>query len=101
MGINVRLQTENGIVLAEVLDTQMVLSRAAQRAFVGTRLLKYLQPWGDTVFNQTQADDLHADIAAAMNARAGTPLVDLLTEIKPLVSRLSRETHAYLWFIGD
>jgi hypothetical protein len=101
MGINARLQMENGDVLGEVLDTQRVLSRAAQRSFVGTRLLKYLQPWGDTVFNQAQADDLHADIVEVMNASPGTPLFGLLSEIKPLVSRLSRETHAYIWFIGD
>jgi hypothetical protein len=101
MGINARLQVETGDLLGEVLDPQMVLSRAAQRGFVGTRLLKYLQPWGDAVFNQAQADDLHADIVEVMNTNAGTQLFDILSEIKPLVARLSRETHAYLWFVGD
>ena len=101
MGIEVRLRRESGEVLGEVGDPQMVLSRATQRAFAGTRLLKYLVPWGDTVFNQAQADDLHADIVQVKDANRHTPLFDILADVEPLVARLSRETHAYLWFIGD
>ena len=101
MGINARLQVEARALLGEVLDPSMVLSRATQREFVGTRLLKYLQPWGDTVFNQAQAEDLHADMVDVMNAHPGTPLFDILAQIEPLATRLARETHTYLWFIGD
>ena len=101
MGIEVRLKGETGEVLAEVGDPQMVLSRATQRAFAGTRLLKYLVPWGDAMFNQAQAGDLQADLSDLKEANLRTPLFDLLSEIEPLVAALSRETHVYLWFIGD
>jgi len=101
MGIDARLRLETGEVLGEVWDPRMVLSRAAQQGFVGTSLLKYLDPWGDTVFNQAQADDLLADIVQAKEANPRTPLFDILSELEPLVERLSRETHAYLWFVGD
>ena len=101
MGIDVRLKRESGEVLAEVGDPKMVLSRAAQRAFSGTRLLKYVVPWGDAVFNQAQADDLESDIADVKRANPDPQLSDILSEIEPLVARLSTETHAYLWFVGD
>ena len=101
MGIEVRLKGETGEVLAEVGDPQMVLSRASQRAFAGTRLLKFIVPWGDAMFNQAQAGDLQADLSDLKEANLRTPLFDLLSEIEPLVAALSRQTHVYLWFVGD
>jgi hypothetical protein len=101
MGIDVRLKRESGEVLAEVGDPKMVLSRATQHAFSGTRLLKYLVPWGDAVFNQAQANDLKGDIRQLLRSHPGTPLADILANLEPLIDRLSSETHAYLWFVGD
>ena len=80
----------------------MVLSRAAQHdSFAGTRLLKYLMPWGDAVFNQAQADDLGSDIADVKRTGTDPQLLEVLCQLEPLVDQLNRETHAYLWFIGD
>jgi hypothetical protein len=102
MGIDARLKRESGEVLGEVLDPKMILSRAAQRdAFAGTRLLKYLVPWGDAVFNQAQADDLNADIDDVKRGNPDLQLVDILTRLQPLVVQLSREIHVYLLFVGD
>lgn len=101
MGIDVRLKSESGEVLAEVGDPRMVLSRATQNALSDTRLLKYLLPWGDTMFNQAQANDLRADIGQLLRSHPGTPLADILASIEPLIDRLSSETHVYLWFLGD
>ena len=85
----------------KVGDPKMVLSRAAQETFSGTLLLRYLTPWGDASFNQAQASDLANDISAVKKANPGTPLFDLLSGVEPLVEKLSRETHLYLWFVGD
>jgi hypothetical protein len=101
MGIEVQLRREDGVVIEAIGDPQMVLSRAAQRAFSGTHLLRYLVPWGDAVFNQAQASDLATDIRRVKDANGGTPLFQLLSDIEPLVEKLSRETHLYLWFVGD
>lgn len=101
MGIDVQLRRESRDVLAEVNDARMVLARATQEAFVGTRLLKYLVPWGDAVFNQAQADDLASDVADVRSARSDPELLAMLDAIEPLISRLASETHVYLWFVGD
>jgi hypothetical protein len=101
MGIDVQLRRESVEVLAEVNDPGMVLARATHHAFVGTRLLKYLVPWGDAIFNQAQADDLESDVADVRGAQSDPELLALLDAIEPLISRLARETHVYLWFVGD
>jgi hypothetical protein len=101
MGIEVRLKGESGEVLAEVNDRQMALSRATSGPLTGTRLLRYLMPYGDAIFNQAQAGDLKDDVHALLRSQAGTPLCAVLAEVEPLIERLSTETHVYLWFIGD
>src|SRR5215510_4078010 len=100
MGIDVQLREETGEILGEVSDSDMVLSRAAQNQFTETRLLKYLVPWGDAVFNQAQARDLSDDIAGIRGQRMGSALAVRLGEVQELVDRLSTETHLYLWFVG-
>src|SRR5688500_5422490 len=101
MGIEVQLRRESGETVAEVGDPNMVLSRATTKAFSETRLLKYLTPWCDAVFTQVQAADLADDIRIIKNAHINTPLSELLSAVEPLVYKLSRETHLYLWFVGD
>jgi hypothetical protein len=101
MGIDVRLKQESGEVLAEVGDPKMILARATKHAFSETRLLRYVVPWGDAVFNQAQANDLASDIVEVKSSTADADLLNILARIEPLVARLSGETHAYLWFVGD
>lgn len=101
MGIDVQLRSESGEVLDAVGDVQEALSRAARRSLAGTRLLKYVVPWGYAIFNQAQAADLADDIRIVKNANPDTPLPRLLCKIEPLVEKLSRGAHIYLWFIGD
>jgi hypothetical protein len=36
-----------------------------------------------------------------MRTRLGTRLFELLSAVEPLVEKPSRETHLYLWFVGD
>src|SRR5689334_15545033 len=101
MGINVQLRAENGDVLREILDLDMTLSRAARSAFAETRLLKYVVPWGDAVFNQTQAADLSRDIAIIRGLNPGSGLDNRLSEVQHLVDQLATKPHAYLCFVGD
>jgi hypothetical protein len=101
MGIDVRLKREDGEVIGEVNDHRMTLSRATSGPLSGTRLLRYLVPWGDAIFNQAQASDLRDDIHQILRSHPGTPLAEILAGVEPLVERLSSETHVYLWFIGD
>jgi hypothetical protein len=101
MGIEVLLKRDDGEVIAEVNDHRMTLSRATSGLLTGTRLLRYLVPWGHAIFNQAQAGDLRDDIRQILRSHPGTPLAEILASVEPLVERLSSETHVYLWFMGD
>ena len=101
MGIDAQLRAESGEVLSEVGDGNMVLSRATNSQLSSTRLLRYLVPWGDAIFNQAQASHLADDIAKVKGECPGSPLFKALSEIEPLVERLANESHLYLWFVGD
>ena len=96
-----QLRQEDGVVLEEVGDHQMALARATSHALAGTRLLRYLMPHGDAMFNQAQTGDLRDHIRQIMGDHAGTTLGEVASRIEPLVERLLSETHAYLWFVGD
>jgi hypothetical protein len=101
MGIDVQLRSESGQVLDAVSDRDMVLSRAAQRQFSKTRLLRYLVPYGDAVFNQSQSADLADDVAGVRRDDPDSPLSARLGEVEHLIQQLSAHPHVYLWFVGD
>jgi hypothetical protein len=58
-------------------------------------------PWGNAVFNHSQAADLYDDIQQLQTIHAATPLGEILDALLPLVDRLAKENHVYLWFMGD
>ena len=101
MGIEVQLRTAQGDIVGEVADPKMLLTRATGSILPQTRLLKYLVPWGDAVFNQAQAEDLKRDIHDVLSTHANTPLGAMLSDVMHLVEQLSSDAHLYLWFVGD
>jgi len=101
MGIDAQLRRETGEIIVAIDDHAMALSRATGGALAATRLLKYLVPWGDAIFNQAQAEDLRFDIRDVIAANPGSPLSAHLAEVEALVDKLASETHVYLWFVGD
>lgn len=101
MGIIVQLRSERGEILDEVLDSKDILARASGKSFSGSRLLCYIVPWGDAIFNQSQADDLASDISRILADQSGSDVAHHLRKIDPLIVRLSSESHRYVWFIGD
>lgn len=61
------------------------------------RLLRYLDPYGDTVFNRLQMDDLIDDLQQLKKMETN-PLID---EMLLLAERCKQEAHTYLSFYGD
>ncbi|GAB3296777.1 hypothetical protein [Hymenobacter tenuis] len=60
-------------------------------------VLRYLNPYGDTVFNCLQMEDLIKDILRQKNLTQDA----LLDDIIALADRCKQEVHLYVVFYGD
>lgn len=61
-------------------------------------LLKYLNPYGDTVFNSLQSEDLIFDLNKLKEQDAQNLMIDDLIE---LAKHCKQTPHTYLIFYGD
>lgn len=102
MGIEVIWKSENGTVLAEVADPQMLLSRFAtsRRHVAQTVCLQFLDPIGDACFNQQQIPILARELAQAVQTVGDPKLRKHLESVLALAER-ANSVHTYLWFMGD
>jgi hypothetical protein len=102
VGINVEIQHESGETIAEFLDpegaiTRLVVSQHENRHSI---CLRFIDPYGDTTFNQQQLPHLIAEVESAIRAMS-----DQVVKLK--VARLSDflktaiNMHTYVKFIGD
>lgn len=96
MPITVELWTEltNPIVEGQVLAISLPRELATDLRFP---LLKWVDPWGDTVFNRAQCAELVAELELASEVFGDDGLAPVLA----LAGRAASEPHSYLVFIGD
>ncbi len=65
-------------------------------------LLRYVDPYGETVFNGMQAADLVAEIERLATSNNATNLERRgLDRLRVMAERCRDSPHLYLWFIGD
>lgn len=103
MGIEVIWKDERGTSLGEVSDPKMLLSRFAIRRaspVSGSACLQFLDPYGDTCFNQSQIPVLVQELRLAREGVADPELAEHLGRVLALAER-ANQVHTYLWFIGD
>jgi hypothetical protein len=63
----------------------------------GFKLLRYLDPYGDTIFNRLQMDDLIQDLRQLKRLETNSRIDDVLL----LAERCKEDIHTYLYFYGD
>lgn len=104
MGIDASWITESGETKQEVFDPRQQLTRLATSRWhrlANTKCLQFVDPWGDTVFNQAQIrhllDELHIELSEAQEPEA----LAHLGKIVRLVERAVHQTHTYIKFAGD
>jgi len=102
VGLTIRLTTESGKQLGEVLDPQNLLHHllpaSDDRSFP---LLRFVDRYGDTVFNYLQAEALVDELTRLHESQQGIQGHTLLVDLRHLASECSREAHRYLRFVGD
>src|SRR3546814_3871568 len=102
MGIDVHWRDERGETLAIVEDAGMLLSRlsnffSGQSASV---CLRFIDPFGDTCFNQHQIPVLLSELRQALASVSDTQTVEHLQRVVGLLEGAGH-MHTYVWFVGD
>jgi hypothetical protein len=97
--ISIEHRNEAGEVLEEFGDPRAIesLFRVGLRV---DRCLGFIDPYGDTCFNQEQLPVLVAELEAAL----GEVSPDNRTRLLSLIAFLRAKTgqiHTYLWFVGE
>ncbi len=101
MGIVVQLVDERGRLLATAADPHDFVDRVADRAHDDLRMLSWLDPYGDTVFNQLQMPAFLDDWSRIRAFIAGDRDAETWRRVRDLAERCAREPHVYLRFTGD
>lgn len=106
MPIRVELRTAKGEVVRDLPDPSGGTFDAAgdfDRLLAAAEgLLRYVDPFGDTIFNRVQAPQLIRDIEL-LGLAVGVTAVERrgLDRLRVMAERLRDSVHQYLWFIGD
>lgn len=103
MGIEVVLQDERCVDASEMThdpDGVIILS-LPDPADASYSCVRFIDPYGDTIFNRLQAAAMIAEWDrlryAFLQNNAGT----LWADVRALIVRCSQEPHLYLRFVGD
>jgi hypothetical protein len=77
-----------------------LIERLGRAAGSGSPCLRWIDPYGDTVFNQLQAAALVGELETA---RPGAPASDVesLDRLIELARACAEGVHLYVWCIGD
>jgi hypothetical protein len=102
MGIDVRVETESGEVQDEVLDDQNLTEKLLPDREDGTSpCLRFVDPFGDTLFNQVQipfvVTELEKRMRGSMKSEVKTHCEAILKAVKATVG----EEHTYVRFSGE
>jgi hypothetical protein len=104
MGIDVAWVNEKHEPKQEVFDPRMCLTKLATSAWPGlsqSTCLRFIDPWGDTVFNQAQIPLLLQELREAEHSEIESEVRAHLGKVIRLVERAEDQTHTYIKFIGD
>jgi hypothetical protein len=102
MGITISLETEQGEKIEVVADLHnWLLSQLERPDLSETLCLRYLDPWGNTIFNHLQMDDLLQDLRRVRNLATNKQQRELLDKIEEFAERCTEGVHLYVKFSGD
>lgn len=102
MGIDVRAETENRRLIEEVLDyqglTKRLLPHCADASWI---CLRFVDMYGDTVFNQLQIALLIDELRRVHDDLNDPATQEHALAILRLVESVEGRVHSYVRFVGD
>jgi len=102
MGIDLFWEDERGKSLGTVTDEKNLFARLLVNSKLdGTVCLRFIDRYGDTVFNQLQIPSLIGEIEHLFASVKDYPTQQQIEAILTLAGKSRGETHTYLKFYGD
>ena len=102
MGIDLHWENENGDMRQMVSDDGFFVSElitASKRE--GSVCLRFIDPFGDTVFNQAQIPTLKAELSEIPEDALRDDVRKHRRKLLHLIDQAAGKTHTYLKFYGD
>jgi hypothetical protein len=104
LGINVAIIDERQVTSQAVNDPRNYLTKLATGTWLtieGSVCLRFVDPFGDTTFNQAQLPELLSELERSADSQSNPEIRSHLQKICHLVSEARNQVHMYVKFIGD
>ena len=102
MGIDVRVETESGEVQDEVLDDGNLTEKLLpDREDVTSPCLRFVDPFGDTLFNQMQIPLVVRELEHRLRGSSKSDVKAHCEAILTAVRAATGEEHTYVRFSGE
>ena len=102
MGIDLYWEDEEGNVLSSVDDPKFIFARfLATAQLSNTTCLRFIDQYGDTIFNQLQTPVLISELEKNLEFVPTLDVAEHIEKILLLARRSNGEIHTYLKFYGD
>jgi hypothetical protein len=102
MGINVRLQTERGELIEEMIDwNETVSTFITHWDDTSFCCLRFIDEYGDTVFNTLQMESFLTEWERVSDRIETDEQRNVWNQVKTFAERCQKQSHTYLKFIGD
>lgn len=102
MGIDMRWIDERGKVLGELLDPESrVPSILPPLSTSDSLCLRFVDPYGDAVFNRFQIPTLIAELDGALSLQTDPAVRQHIDSMLALARKTEGSIHTYIKFYGD
>ena len=102
MGMSIRLENRDGKAVEEIPDLESLLSRFFPSWDDLTyHFLRYIDPWGETVFNHLQMDELIFELRRIRQKAETEEQRAFVDAIEGMAGRCKDGEGLYLKFMGD
>ena len=102
MGIDARVEREDGQAEAELVDPSGLAARLlASLPEAESLCLRFVDPYGDTTFNQLQLPVVITELARAIEVSSDPDVESHGRALLELAKKASNNVHTYLKLYGD
>ena len=102
MGIDALVETENGAQINQLPDPEDLLERLLPESDNESSIcLRFIDPYGDTTFNQGQIPILIKELKSAVQNTNDNLAKNHGKKLIALIENIENKVHTYIKFYGD